>query len=77
MTDANDPSCPTPFSSYEKIEEPCLQMTNLQKLIHITQHRRLKSPTPYLGKKEHPRRSMRRVRNQRNIARDGLDNTNN
>ena len=29
-TDASDPSCPTPFSPYEKIEEPFLQMTNLQ-----------------------------------------------
>ena len=29
-TDVSDPSCPTPFSPYEKIEEPFLQMTNLQ-----------------------------------------------
>lgn len=29
MTDASDPSCSMPFSPYEKIEEPCLQMTNL------------------------------------------------
>jgi len=30
MTDASDPSYPTPFSPHEKIEEPFLQMTNSQ-----------------------------------------------
>ena len=30
MTDASDPSCPRPFSPYERIKGPCLQMTNLQ-----------------------------------------------
>jgi len=30
MTDASDPSYPTPFSPHEKIKEPFLQMTNSQ-----------------------------------------------
>ena len=52
MTDASDPSCPTPFLPYEKTEEPFLQMTKLQiEADHVVQHRRLESPTLYLRKR--------------------------
>ena len=78
MTDASAPSWPTPFSPHERIEEPGLQMTNLQ--TEANPYYTASSPqiaNPISPEKEHPRRFTSRVRNQRNIAIDELDNTNN
>ena len=70
MTDTSDPSYPTPFLSYEKIEEPCLQMMNLQ--IEADPCYPASSPqiaNPVSPEREHPRRFTNHVENQRNIAR--------